>query len=112
MVIVKIFGGLGNQMFQYAMGRRTALVNDVPLKLDIGWFNQPGTTTSRDYGLSRFRIMEEFATDDEIKHFKTMRKILGRDIYEFIVPFSKRSYVREKFLEPFGPKFLKLAKNV
>jgi len=112
MVIVKLFGGLGNQMSQYAMGRRAAFARNVPLKLDIGWFNQPGDTTSRNFDLSHFRINKEFATQDEIKHYKSVRKILGRDLYEFMVPLSKRSLVREKLFEPFNPKFMKLGKNI
>ena len=35
MVIVRLLGGLGNQMFQYAAARRLALAHNVPLKLDI-----------------------------------------------------------------------------
>ena len=35
MVIVRLCGGLGNQLFIYAMGRRLALQSDVELKLDI-----------------------------------------------------------------------------
>lgn len=34
MIIVRISGGLGNQMFQYAAARSLALKNDVPLVLD------------------------------------------------------------------------------
>ena len=35
MVIVHISGGLGNQMFQYAMGRQLALLRHADLKLDL-----------------------------------------------------------------------------
>ena len=37
MVIVKLMGGLGNQMFQYAAGRSLALARDVALKMDLSW---------------------------------------------------------------------------
>lgn len=37
-IIVKIFGGLGNQMFQYAMGRALALRHSAPLYLDTKWY--------------------------------------------------------------------------
>lgn len=36
MIIVNLKGGLGNQMFQYALGRRLALKNNDVLKLDTG----------------------------------------------------------------------------
>src|SRR5512144_2583022 len=38
MIIVKLSGGLGNQMFQYAAGRRLALVRSTTLKLDLSFF--------------------------------------------------------------------------
>jgi hypothetical protein len=37
MLIVRIIGGLGNQMFQYAAGRALAAKYGVPLKLDLRW---------------------------------------------------------------------------
>ena len=54
-VIVQIFGGLGNQLFQYAMGRRLALANDVPLVLDhISGFARD--FYRRKYTLDKFNI--------------------------------------------------------
>jgi len=38
MIIIKLKGGLGNQMFQYALGRRLSLESNDPLKLDLSWF--------------------------------------------------------------------------
>jgi hypothetical protein len=35
MIITRLWGGLGNQMFQYAAGRALALRNAVPLQVDI-----------------------------------------------------------------------------
>jgi hypothetical protein len=37
MIVVRLFGKLGNQMFQYAAARALAAHWDVPLKLDIRW---------------------------------------------------------------------------
>ena len=34
MIIVKLMGGMGNQMFQYAMGRNLSLKFNVPVKFD------------------------------------------------------------------------------
>ena len=68
MIIVKLIGGLGNQMFQYAAGRRLAIAHDVPLKLDTGWFNyMPAGDTTRRYALGVFPIREDFATTEEIR---------------------------------------------
>lgn len=40
MIVVRIFGGLGNQMFQYAAGRALAAHLKVPLKLDLRWLKR------------------------------------------------------------------------
>ena len=34
MIVVRLLGGLGNQMFQYSAARALALRHGVPLKLD------------------------------------------------------------------------------
>ena len=64
MVIVRLMGGLGNQMFQYAAARRIALAHQVPLKLDISWFAQ---WPDRAYALHGLGIEETFATPDELR---------------------------------------------
>ena len=38
MIIVRLTGGLGNQMFQYALGRHIAEKNSTLLKLDLSGF--------------------------------------------------------------------------
>lgn len=53
MIVTKIYGGLGNQMFQYAAGRRLALKRGLPLFLDLSYF-VPGAY--RTYGLCHFNI--------------------------------------------------------
>lgn len=52
-VSVRLVGGLGNQMFQYAAARAVALRNQVPLTLDLSWF---GTDPDRQFALSPFNI--------------------------------------------------------
>lgn len=72
MIIVRLTGGLGNQLFQYALGRRLALDRDIPLKLDLSWFEDPaqrGADTSRDYDLSNFRIVADIASKEELESF-------------------------------------------
>ena len=57
-------GGLGNQMFQYALGRNLALRLNGELKLDLSWFERDDL---RSYALGSFDIKEAFAEDPEIK---------------------------------------------
>ena len=65
MVIVKLYGGLGNQLFQYAMARRMAVESQSLLKLDAstGFEND---FYKRRYGLYHFNIVENFATPEDI----------------------------------------------
>lgn len=52
MIIARLSGNLGEQMFQYAIGRRLALIHRTQLKLDISAFE----STPHNYLLDRFRI--------------------------------------------------------
>lgn len=65
-IITKLVGGLGNQMFQYAAGRKLSNYYGTILKLDITKFKlQPGV--KRRYALSIFNIQENFATPEDIR---------------------------------------------
>jgi hypothetical protein len=69
MIITRLIGGLGNQMFQYALGRALALRNRTELKLDLHLLLDrtplPGMVF-RDFDLSVFRIRAEAAPKEEI----------------------------------------------
>jgi hypothetical protein len=54
-IVTKIFGGLGNQMFQYAIGRSVSLRLGVPLRLDLTYFS-PTARKRRRYGLGNFAL--------------------------------------------------------
>jgi len=67
MVIVNILGGLGNQMFQYAIGKALALESNQALKLDVTSFKD---YVLRNYELNVFNIDCKIATEEEIKMLK------------------------------------------
>ncbi|GAB1354786.1 alpha-1,2-fucosyltransferase [Erysipelotrichia bacterium] len=64
MIIVELYGGLGNQMFEYALGRHLAILNNTVLKLATSQFERHPL---RNYALNCFRIQEEFASESEIR---------------------------------------------
>ena len=79
MVIVRLIGGLANQMFPYAAGRSLAHRLNTELKLDITGFavyRQKVNLAPRSYGLGAFSIRESFATTEEIEALKTGRQSL------------------------------------
>jgi glycosyl transferase family 11 len=73
MVITRLIGGLGNQLFQYALGRRLAHKHGVPLKLDITGFD---TYKLHAYSLSHFNLNASVATPEDLRPFS--RSLTGR----------------------------------
>jgi len=64
MIIAKLTGGLGNQMFQYATARRLAEKHSTILKLDVTGFE---AYKLHRYSLHCFNIWEYLATQTEIE---------------------------------------------
>lgn len=62
MIVARIIGGLGNQMFEYAAARAISLRADVPLKLDLTGFEAYDVHA---YGLNNFNIAEDIARGGE-----------------------------------------------
>ena len=86
MIIMRLKGGLGNQLFQYALGRHLSIVKKVPLQLDTSSYK---VDTLREYRLFPFHIhahatdkLPFFATDGKARH-------LNRLIQAFRGIFSK-----------------------
>jgi hypothetical protein len=70
MIISRIIGGLGNQMFQYAAGRALSLERGQPFRLDVAGFT--------DYGLHHgFELQRVFNCSAEIGTEAEVRTILG-----------------------------------
>src|SRR5688500_16594812 len=67
MIIVKIMAGLGNQMFQYATGKRLADRLGSELKLDItSYENMHPDDTPRYFELDYFKINARPASAEEL----------------------------------------------
>lgn len=58
MIVVKLMGGMGNQMFQFACGKALSIKHGVPLILDHSYLEkkQSKNITKRNYELSAFDI--------------------------------------------------------
>ena len=82
MITVKLKGGLGNQLFQYALGRNLSLINETNLILDISNF---ASDKLRNYALGSFNIPNT-------------------------VTLSNKSNLKNKFLYALGKKNLPLSR--
>ncbi|RFZ95596.1 alpha-1,2-fucosyltransferase [Mucilaginibacter conchicola] len=56
MIITKLQGGLGNQLFQYAVGRHLALKNNAQLKFDLSFYGVPENASFRPFELGSFQL--------------------------------------------------------
>lgn len=99
-VIIRILGGLGNQMFEYAMGRNLSIIHKRVLKLDLNFYKEQNSKWAiRSYDLSHFKIQAEIATEPEIEPFKKYlkqnlsSKILRRT--SSYIPGMAKSYIFE-----------------
>jgi SNF2 family DNA or RNA helicase len=88
MLIIKLKGGLGNQLFQYAFGRLLSLKRNEELKLDKSGLGAKADTY-RSYALDNFNIKENIAEAGEA--------------YKFEYPYGKLS----KLINLFKTKFLR-----
>jgi len=99
MIIIKIFQGLGNQLFQYAFVRALSLRHHKTFKMDLSWYNEH--SNHRPYALDKFNIAGEEATEKDIHDIKTCD---GRNFIEYhfkrirnkYSPYYKKNIISEK----------------
>ena len=77
-IIVRMLGGLGNQMFQYALGRHLSIIYKRPLKLDLGFYSSAAAKkrwAPRSFCLDHFSIQAQIAKDRDIEPFEKFLKL-------------------------------------
>ena len=96
-IIIRLMGGLGNQLFIYAFAKAMSLKNDVDLRLDtISGFAQD-KTYKRQYLLGHFAINEETASLwESYQHFggEKRRGVMKR--INAILPLLRKDYIAER----------------
>ena len=106
MKIVKLSGGLGNQMFQYAFGQ--ALGNETVY--ESSWFEKTkgnSDITQRSFELNFFKCTPHILEPNDFKKLKKNNK--------FLILFgikTKHKKITEKPFNVYNPKLLKITKGI
>lgn len=114
MIVARLTGGLGNQLFQYAAGQRLAQVRSAELKLDLTGLGNPDYRTVRHYELAPFNVMQSFATEEDIaKLTRPYSGLLPRLFHRITRKGERRpmSYIKEPHYH-FDPRILDLPDGV
>jgi hypothetical protein len=91
MIIVHIFGGLGNQMFQYAFGLSKNVRSNGLLKLDLSAFE--------NYKLRKFELNSPFKLDYLVSSIYENQNLKSENKFQKILKkfgFKESSYIKEK----------------
>ena len=104
MIIIKLNGGLGNQLFQYSLGRKLSIKNKDVFKLDLSDFTKDNP---RSYSLGYFNVIENFTSDEDVNKIK---KSGVWKLVDKLKPYYKRSAIKYKGYD-FDPNVLKLSGN-
>lgn len=99
MIIVKLQGGLGNQMFQYALGRALSLRLGSDVLFDKSWFsNILDSETKRTFELDVFSLPLRFSNENDLpwekgniflRKFPFLRTALGRPAWNIVFDHSQ-----------------------
>lgn len=98
MIISKILGGLGNQMFQYAIAKSIANKNKDVFKLDISGFDT--YKLHNGYRLNCFNIDETIATKDDVISLKGNENLFFKLLKKLKV-HKVKTYYKEKEITVF-----------
>ncbi len=104
-LIIRVFGGLGNQLWQYAVGKSLSLKYKKKLILDISFFDNPFIDLPNGFKakfeLNKFQISKEVLLEKNFYNhsyrlFKYFIRFFPNNIKNFF--FIKKNYVINNFI--------------
>jgi len=91
MIITKLQGGLGNQMFQWAYGKALSIIHGTELLLDTDYYNYQYNNTHRNFELNKF---PNLINDNSFPNNKPIIEITDNFIYkEFLYDKNNNYYL-------------------
>ncbi len=118
MIVVRLKGGLGNQMFQYALGRILSIKNNTELAFNIEAYEDKSPRmfksnfAIRDYDLEVFNIKGRIAKKSEIP---LLYRMYGKGKLMVLIDAVRRRVFKHKaqelYTQRFNPYMLSLDKN-
>ena len=116
MITVKLMGGLGNQMFQYALAKNLAIKNKTEVIFDLTFLNHrlPGTKyVFRNYDLGIFKNIRNQTTllSKLSKYLRNTAYIMQTLINKIGSKIIKNYYITERKQYEFDPSIMKSDKN-
>jgi len=102
MITIRIKGGLGNQMFQYAVARAVTEKGNQDLALDISWFQ---AQHKREFHLGDLNVL------GEVVNLSTWQRLIySSNFLQFIIS-QERTYVEEQKEFSFDPSVFPASGN-
>jgi len=109
MIVMYLQGGLGNQFFQYALGRRLALAKGVPLGLDLAYYQEK---LKRVYSLGHFNTQARLVTPEQALRAqgRAGHSLLARAWRQWrrLLPYYRRRLVIEQRQFAYDPRLLQV----
>lgn len=107
MSIVKVTGGLGNQLFQYSFGQFLHKNTGMEVFYYFDTVNNSRSFTNRDHELSKFNLDFAIADQEAFSKYKIKNGLLGRFKRKItqLLPFISDTYVVQQGPHDYPSKF-------
>jgi hypothetical protein len=112
MIVVKLMGGLGNQMFQYAIGRKLSMLHRTSLLLDHSFIDTyDNRHIKREFELNVFNLQAKIALQSDLKKFVFVKESKIGRIIHYLLPVLLPYYLISEKAHSFDPEILRSPLN-